>query len=198
MEQTILPTILYIYFAFFLIGTVGLGSSFILGVDGDNDLAGGDVDGHFDSGDTVHDSPKVFSLRVIFSFLSSFAVGGGAMFFSEKSLGAQILVGLLAGVLTAAFTWWLASILYKQQGSSNINSDNFIGMSGDIIIGTTAAGKSKVRLNTHGGAMELMCKEANDKVLKAGDLVDISGKIGNLLIVSKRVPPSKKKIKNQN
>lgn len=180
---------LKIYFAFLLVGIIGLGSSLIFDGDSDGDIS----DGDFDAGDTVHDSPKVFSLRVIFAFLLAFGIGGGAMYYSDRSLGAQILVGIAAGLATGAFTWWLTSILYKMQGASNVNSDNFIGMSGDIVIGTTTGGNCKVRLNTTGGQMELMCKEANDKKLKTGDLVNVSGKIGTLLIVSKITPPSKKK-----
>ena len=171
---------LKIYFVFLLVGLLGLGSSLIFGGD-DGDLADG-----ADAGDTFDDSPKVFSLRVIFAFLLAFGIGGGAMFYSDKSIGGQILVGLLAGLGTGAFTWWLTSILYKMQGASNVDSDTFIGKTGDIVIGTSPGGKAKVRVSTISGPMELMCKEANDKKLKNGDLVKISGKMGTLLIVNKQ------------
>lgn len=172
---------LKIYFVFLLIGILGLLSSMIFG-DDDGDIADGDLD----AGDTFDDSPKVFSLRVIFSFLLAFAVGGGAMYYSDKSIGGQIIVGLLSGLATGAFTWWITSILYKMQGASNVSSDQLIGKSGDIVIGTTQTGKAKVRMSTINGPMELMCKEANDRKLKVGDLVKITGKMGTLLIVSKQ------------
>ena len=59
-----------IYFVFLIIGFLGLLSSMIFGGDHDADLA----DGSLDSGDTFDDSPKVFSLRVIFSFLMAFGI----------------------------------------------------------------------------------------------------------------------------
>lgn len=179
-----METMLAIYFVFLLIGVIGLGSSMIFG--GDDADFDGDLSDGLDSGDVFDDSPKVFSMRVIFSFLLAFAIGGGAMYYSDKTIGWQIVVGLLAGLATGAFSWGLTKILYKMQGASNVNSDDLVGKTGDIVIGTTESGKSKVRVNTINGPMELMCKEANDKKLKNGDLVNVSGKIGTLLIVSKQ------------
>jgi membrane-bound ClpP family serine protease len=175
---------LAIYFAFLLIGVMGLGSSMIFG--GDDADFDGDLSDGLDSGDVFDDSPKVFSMRVIFSFLLAFSIGGGSMYYGGNSIGGQIMVGLLTGIATGAFTWWVTKILYKMQGASNVSSEDLIGSSGDIVIGTTEAGKAKVRVSTINGPMELMCKEANDKKLKNGDLVKVSGKIGTLLIVSKQ------------
>ena len=173
---------LQIYFVFLLVGVVGLLSSLIFGGDElDGDLADG-----MDAGDVADGSPKVFSLRVIFAFLLAFGIGGGAMFYSDYSIAAQIIVGFLAGVATGAFTWWMFKVLYKMQGASNVNSDDFIGMNGSISIGTSQSGKAKVRINSTSGPIEFMCKEANDKKLKNGDSVAISGKIGTLLIVTKQ------------
>jgi len=186
---------LKIYFVFLLVSVIGL--LFSLFFDGDNDanvtdgLDGEHPDG-FSHGD-IQDSPKVFSMRVIFSFLLAFAIGGGAIFYHGGDILKQILVGLTAGVLTGAFTWGLTAILYKMQGSSSVSSDNFIGMSGDIVIGTTEAGKAKVRIITNSGPMEFLCKEFNDKKLKNGDLVSITGKMGHLLLVGKLIKPKVKK-----
>jgi hypothetical protein len=173
---------LKIYFVFLIIGFLGLLSSMIFGGDHDGDIA----DGSLDSGDTFDDSPKVFSFRVIFSFLLAFAIGGGSVYYGEGNILTQILVGLAAGLATGAFTWWLTSILYKLQGASNVDSDSFIGMKGDIVIGTTDSGKSKVRLNTTSGPMEFLCKETKGKKLKIGDIVEVSEKAGTLLVVSKK------------
>jgi membrane protein implicated in regulation of membrane protease activity len=171
---------LKLYFVFLIAGFVGLLYSLIMG-DTDNDLSDG-VDG----GDSIDDSPKVFSFRVIFSFLLAFGIGGGSVFYSNGSLPLQLLVGFGAGVATGALTWWLTSILYKMQGASNVDSDEFIGKTGDIVVGTTDGGKAKVRVNTTSGPMEFLCKEANDNLLKNGDVVRISGKLGTLLMVSKQ------------
>jgi membrane protein implicated in regulation of membrane protease activity len=172
---------LKIYFVFLLVGLIGLLSSMLFDGDSDGDLADG-----ADAGDSFDDSPKVFSLRVIFAFLLAFSIGGGAMYYSDKAIAGQIIVGLLSGVATGAFVWWLTKILYNMQGASNVDSDTFIGKTGDIVVGTTPGGKAKVRVSTISGPMELLCKEANDKKLKNGDLVKISGKMGTLLLVNKQ------------
>lgn len=172
---------LKIYFVFLIIGIVGLLSSLLFGGDAET----GDLSDGMDAGDTVDGSPKIFSLRVMFAYLLAFAIGGGSMYYSDYGIGWQIIVGLVAGLATGTFTWWMFKILYNMQGSSNINSDDFIGKTGDIVIGTTESGKSKVRVSTFSGPLELMCKEANNKELKSGDSVKVSGKIGTLLMVIK-------------
>lgn len=174
---------LKIYFVFLLVGLVGLLSSLLFG---DADGLDGDLADGIDAGDSVDGSPNIFSLRVIFAFLLAFGIGGGAMYYGGHGIGGQMIIGLLSGVATGLFTWWIFKVLYKMQGASNVNSDNFIGKTGSITIGTSQAGKAKVRISSFGGPMELVCKEANDKKLKNGDAVKISGKIGNLLLVMKQ------------
>jgi len=174
---------LKIYLGFLIVGILGLLSSLLFDADGD----ASDISDGIDAGDSVDGSPKVFSLRVIFAFLLSFAIGGGAMYYSDHSIGWQMIVGMAAGVATSLFTWWIFKVLYSMQGSSNVDSSDFIGKSGEIVVGTTTnTGKSKVRVSTHLGPHELLCKEANDVTLDVGDLVKVSGKIGTLLIVTKQ------------
>ena len=109
------------------------------------------------------------------------------MYYSDHSIGWQVIVGLLAGVAIGGLTFWIFKALYRMQGASNVNSDDFIGKGGSITIGTSEAGKAKVRVSAAlGGSMELMCKEANGVELVNGDLVKISGKIGTLLLVTKQ------------
>lgn len=173
----------HIYLIFLGIGVLGLLLSIILGVDHDGEI-GHDLNINPD-GD-YGDSPKIFSLRIIFSFLMSFAIGGGSMYLLEKSLGSQIIVGVLAGILTSAFVYYLMKFLYSQQGNSNVNSDSFIGKTGIVTIGTTKMGFSQVRINSQGGDELFMAKEANEKKLKKNDTVIVEGKIGTTLLVTKQ------------
>ncbi len=174
---------LKIYFVFLLIGLIGLLSSLLFG---DTDGIDGDLADGIDAGDSVDGSPKVFSLRVMFAFLLAFGIGGGAMYYSDHGIGGQMIVGILSGAGTGLLTWWLFKVLYKMQGASNVNSDDFVGKTASVTVGTSQAGKAKVRISSFGGPMELVCKEANDKKLKNGDSVKVSGKIGNLLLVTKQ------------
>ena len=176
----------HIYLGFLIIGALGLLSSLIFGEfshDGDigHDLSG---DAHGDSGDA--DSPKLFSLRAIFAFLMAFAIGGGAMYLSDKSLGAQVIVGFLSGGGTAVLVYYFMKFLYSFQGNSNVDSNTFIGEIGTVTIPTTSTGLCQVKLNTQGANDSFMAQEENSKPLKQHDAVKITGKIGNTLIVSKQ------------
>ena len=174
---------LKIYFVFLLIGFIGLISSLLFG---DTDGIDGELSDGIDAGDSVDGSPKVFSLRVMFAFLLAFGIGGGGMYYADHGIGGQVIVGLLSGAGTGLLTWWIFKVLYKMQGASNVNSDDFIGKVGSVTVGTSQAGKAKVKLSTFGAPLELVCKEANDKKLKNGDSVKVTGKIGNLLLVAKQ------------
>jgi membrane protein implicated in regulation of membrane protease activity len=172
-----------IYIAFLAIGAFGLLSSLILGEFGHGDF-GHDfsADGH-DGGDT--DSPKIFSLRIIFAFLMAFGIGGGAMYLYDKSIGGQIIVGILSGVVTGAITYYIMKLLYSFQGNSNIDSANFIGKEATVTIETTDNGSCQIKLDTGGGDNLYIGKEKNSAFLKKYDIVKIVGQIGNVLIVEK-------------
>jgi hypothetical protein len=179
-------TIAQLYILFLVIGALGLLSSLIFGeMHHDMDFHS---DVHMDLGhDAGHaDSPKLFSLRVIFSFLMAFAIGGGALYLSGKPIGPQIIVGLIAGCGTGIGVWALMKAIYGFQGNSNIDSDNFIGKNAFVSIGTTNTGLAQVKLDTQGGDQLFMAQEANSKKLEKNEVVKITGRIGNTLIVSKQ------------
>lgn len=174
-----------IYIAFLAIGGLGLLSSLIFGDFHDGDLHGDfshDIGGH--DGDQA-DSPKIFSLRVIFAFLMAFGIGGGSMFLAERSLIGQLLVGFLAGIATGAVTYYIMKLLYSFQGNSNIDSANFIGKEATVTIETTGNGSCQVKLDTGGGDNLYIGKEKNSVPLKKYDVVKIVGILGNVLIVEK-------------
>jgi membrane protein implicated in regulation of membrane protease activity len=173
-----------IYIAFLAIGGLGLLSSLIFGeFHGDADFGHEfSADGH-DAGDA--DSPKIFSLRVIFAFLMAFGIGGGAMYLGDKSVGGQIIVGILSGVATGAITYYIMKLLYSFQGNSNIDAANFIGKEATVTVETTNNGSCQVKLDTGGGDDLYIGKEKNSVPLKKYDVVKIVGRLGNVLIVEK-------------
>lgn len=173
-----------IYIAFLAIGGLGLLSSLILGeFHGDVDFGHEfSADGH-DAGDA--DSPKLFSLRVIFAFLMAFGIGGGSMYLSEQSVGGQIIVGILSGAATGAITYFIMKLLYSFQGNSNIDAVNFIGKDATVTVGTTNNGSCQVKLDTGGGDDLYIGKEKNSVYLRKYDVVKIIGRLGNVLVVEK-------------
>lgn len=179
-------TIGHLYFAFLLIGVLGLLSSLIFGdtdsdggLDHNGDIGGGD-------GDHGHDGPKILSLRVIFAFLLAFGIGGGSLYLSGKGLGFQLLTGFLAGIATAAMAFYMMKFLYSFQGNSNIDSNDLVGLTGMITIPTTSTGLAQVKVDSKGADNQFMARSVDGTILKQHDAVKVTGKIGNTLIVTKQ------------
>jgi membrane protein implicated in regulation of membrane protease activity len=177
-----------VYLAFLGIGTLGLLMSLILGefshdgVDFHHDLGGMDHDG--DSGQA--DSPRLFSVRAIFAFLMAFGIGGGAMFLTGNSIVTQIIVGFLAGALTAVLVYYIMKFLYSQQGNGNINSESFIGKLAEVTVETTNNGSCQIKVDSGGGDQLFIAKEKNSKSVKQHESVKIVGRIGTTLIIEKQ------------
>jgi len=173
-----------IYITFLALGALGLLSSLIFGeFHGDGDFGHEfSADGH-DAGDA--DSPKLFSLRVIFAFLMAFGIGGGAMYLSDKSVGGQIIVGILSGVAAGAITFYIMKFLYAMQGNSNVDSNNFIGTLAYVTVETTNSGSCQVKVDSGGGDQLYLAKEKNSVLVKKNDTVKIVGRLGSTLIVEK-------------
>jgi membrane protein implicated in regulation of membrane protease activity len=180
-------TIVHLYIAFLAIGAFGLLASLILGefshdgADFHHEVSGGG-----DAHDGSTDSPRLLSVRTIFAFLLAFAIGGGSMYLSGKSLLYQIPTGFGAGIGTAVFVYYIMKFLYSFQGNSNMDSNDLIGSMGVVTIGTTNMGLCQVKLDTQGGDVLFMAQEANSKPLDKFETVKVTGKIGNTLLVSKQ------------
>jgi membrane protein implicated in regulation of membrane protease activity len=178
----------FIYILFLGIGALGLLSSLILGEFGHGDLGGHDFShdfsgDHGDAGDA--DSPKLFSLRIIFAFLMAFGIGGGSMYLADKSIGVQIITGFLSGVVTAAITYYIMKLLYSQQGNSNLDAADFIGKQASVTVETTNSGSCQIKIDSGGGDQLFLAKEKNSNPVKLHETVKIVGRLGSVLIIEK-------------
>ena len=175
-------TIAHLYFAFLLIGGIGLLGSLIFGdFDGDLDTDIGDND----ISSSESDSPKILSLRVIFSFLVAFSIGAGSLYLGDKPLWQQIIVGFSSGIIISVLVYYFMRFLYSFQGVSNISSDDFINKNGIVTIGTTTNGLCQIEVDSSGGDRLFMAKENTDIYLRKNDVVKIIKRMGNILIVTK-------------
>lgn len=176
----------YIYLGFALLGGLGLLVSLLTGTDVDH----GDL--HEIShdtgvqGDSGPDSPKIFSLRIIFAFLLAFGIGAGSAWLLKSPVLVQMIVGFVAGLLTAIGIFYIFKTLYSLQGNSTVSSESFIGKTAIVTIGTTSTGSCQVDVDTDGGDSLFMAKELTGHTLKKSDSVRILGRTGNVLIVEKQ------------
>jgi len=170
--------ILKIYFGIFMIGLLGLMMGWMMG--------GGDAEFDGDGeGGTIEDTPKIFSLRIVFTFMLTFAMGAFSMYYSGKEIWVQLLSGFGFALVAASLSWYVMKLLYGQQGNSMADTSQMIGKKGIVTIMTTNSGKAKVRIEMPAGPIELLCKEQDGKKLSVTDSIAVTGKIGALLIVSK-------------
>lgn len=172
------------YLVFVLIGVVFLGISLISGgADLDLNLEVGDPDFDISDAEVVTDSPSVFSMRTISTFLLAFGIAGIVTVYNGGGLGAQISAGFIAGFTTAAFYFFVMKGMYSMQGSSNVDSSNMVGSIGTVTTPTTDTGICQVRVNSHVGAHEYTCREVNNKKLKQNQSVKVIQAFGGTLTV---------------
>ncbi|MDD5648852.1 MAG: hypothetical protein PHF86_00300 [Candidatus Nanoarchaeia archaeon] len=173
-----------LYLLFLLLGSLGLLGSLIFGEFHHDFDFHHEIDlGHGDAGHA--DSPKIFSLRVIFAFMLAFGIGGGILYLNHSPLHLQVITGILSGVVTGLGVWYLMKFVYGFQGNSNVDSDSFIGKIAMVTIETTNSGLAQIKIDSTGGDQLFMAQEMNSKKLERHDKVKITGRVGNTIIVSK-------------
>jgi len=168
-------TLANIYLLFIVVGIVGLGYS----------LFGGDIETP-DIGDTGHaDGDKIFSTKVIFTFLLSFAMAAGIIYINGHSIFLQILGGTLSGILFGYLVYSFFKFIYKFQGSSNLDTNSLVGKVGTVMLNTTDGGKSQAQFESGFGEQVFMIQEINGQKLKRGDNIRGERVVGGILMVSK-------------
>jgi len=175
-----------IYLIFAIIGAFVLLIS-VFGGDHHLELATDAHDIHDGDSSTDNDSPKVLSLRTLASFLLAFGVAGIICVYLDKSVGAQITWGFIAGFLMVGLVYGIMRVFYSQQGYSTFDVTALIGSNCSVIIGSTLSGIASVRVLTPDGAKEYTCKEINNNKLERNDVVTIKAVQDSTLIVSKIV-----------
>jgi membrane protein implicated in regulation of membrane protease activity len=124
----------------------------------------GELFDHFDVGldhDLSHGGPGFFSTRVISVFVTAFGgFGAIATHYGLSPLPASG-VGFASGVLFASVIYAFARFLYNQQASSDVRSQDLVGVIGRVVITIPAGGVGQVRCR--------MGEELVDKIARAKD-----------------------------
>jgi hypothetical protein len=164
---------------FLVIGIVGLLFLLVSLIVGDVFEALG-----FDFGlDASHDF-GIFDSRVIAVFLTAFG-GFGAI---GTSLGYSAfggsLFGLLGGAAFGAIVFYFGKLLYNQQSSSSVSTENLIGRTAQVIVGIKPDGLGQISCRVGEERVEKLARTVGGEEIKAGQLVRIESIGSDSVIVS--------------
>lgn len=162
-------TALASFFSIFAAGMIFTLFSLVFGGDHDH----GDV-GHDAHGDHGGDQgPNIFSIRGI----SLMATGFGAMSCIVMYFTNRVLVASVAGL---AFGWVFAfigvamlRIFIRQQASSMIRPEGFIGAFGEVTTGIPQGGLGEVRLTIDGTTMTRTARSVRGEYIPSGRTVRV-------------------------
>lgn len=196
-----------------ILAFIGLGGGSDTDVAGGHDGAAGDVshDAHFDAQDThmdAHDGQmdahgaagheahaheamagfKFLTVRGIFAFLVIFGWVGVALLAGNTGTVLTVLISTVCG-LAAMFL--IALMFYginRMQESGNINYRNAIGKTAEVYLFIPALrkGKGKVQLKLQERFIEADAVTDDEKTIKTGAQVLVSGVIGDVLLVKRQ------------
>ena len=148
------------------------------GGDLDGDVGGddgGDFDGDHDGGDGH--GPGLLSIRGVSFLLTGF--GGVAfisMYFTEKVFVSS-LVGLLGGWPFALACLAMYRVFVRQEASSMVKEEDFVGASGTVVTSIPQEGLGEVTLLVAG--RQITKAAVADAALKSGTAVRVKSYFGN-------------------
>ena len=183
-----METLNMMYIIFAIIGVVLLGISIMGGdADGDLDLDVGDSDFDISDAEVSVDSPSVFSIRTLATFLLAFGLAGIVCIQGDKGIGLQLIWGFASGLFISALYFLVMKLMYSMQGSSMTDAKSFIGREAVVSIPTTESGVGQVRVMTGNGNFEYTCREKDGKKLEQNEVVNVLSSGSGTLVVEKIV-----------
>jgi membrane protein implicated in regulation of membrane protease activity len=134
--------------------------------------------------DLSHEGPGLISARVISIFVTAFG-GFGAIAVSQGfgSL-ASSLVGLAGGVALGAVVYYFARFLYSQQASSDITSEDLIGLTAQVIVAIPAGDAGQVRCIVGESLIDKIARSRDGSPIPHNSLVRIEEVTGESVIVT--------------
>lgn len=163
--------ILYIIFA--AVGAIYLGFSLLTGSDAEVDLDVGDADFDISDAESATDSPSLFSLRTVATFLLGFGVAGIVTTFNDKTMTVQLLSGFGTGFGISLLYFLVMKGMYSMQGDSGTSTQSLIGKIAYITTPTTSSGISQVKVDLNGSTHEYTARSADGEKFKMNDKVKI-------------------------
>lgn len=133
--------------------------------------------------DASHDF-GIFDSRVIAIFLTAF--GGFGAIGAHLGWGAVggSLFGLLGGFIFGAIVFYFGKLLYSQQSSSSVSSEDLIGRTAQVVVGIKPNQLGQISCLIGEEKVEKLARTASGEELKPGQLVRIDSIGSDSVIVS--------------
>lgn len=133
--------------------------------------------------DASHDF-GIFDSRVIAVFLTAFGgFGAIATTFGYEAVGGS-LFGLLGGAAFGAIVFYFGKLLYSQQSTSSVSTENLIGRTAQVIVGIKPDALGQISCRIGEERVEKLARTRNGEEIKAGQLVRIESIGSDSVIVS--------------
>ncbi len=171
------------------VGLGGHGDTDGADADADTDLSGhldGHADGHTEDVAAVAGF-RFFTVRGIVAFFCIFGWSGYLLAGSEMPLALIVLISVAAGLLAMLAIGLMFNAARRLQDSGNIRYSNAVGLAAQVYIPVPASreGRGKVMVLIQERLVEAEAITDEDVRLKTGETVQVTGNIGNTLIVKK-------------
>jgi len=125
-----------------------------------------------------------FDSRVLSIFTTAF--GGFGAIGMLMGLGALLgsLMGLVGGLTLGGIVLYFGRLLYKQQASSSVSTQQLIGRIADVIVTIRPGGIGQIRCRLGEERVEKLARSRDNTEIKAGSKVVIEEIADDALIVS--------------
>ena len=156
-------------------------------------LGGGDIDmdGGFDSPDTIDDADGGLSFFTVKGLTAFFALGGWCGFAAQTALGdniwAPILIALATGAVALLGVGFAMRGLAKLQCSGNLVKKNLIGTVATVYVSIPEkrSGRGKITLTAQGSFMEIDAMTDENEHIPVDSTVEIVEYSDDFAVVKK-------------
>jgi membrane protein implicated in regulation of membrane protease activity len=149
----------------------------------------GGVFEHFEGGldhDLEHGGPGFFSTRVISVFITAFGgFGAIATHYGFATLPASG-IGAMSGAILATPIYLFARFLFGQQASSDMRSQDLVGLTGRVVVKIPAGGVGQVRCRIGEELIDKVARAREPEAIDENAAIVIDEVVGETVIVKRR------------
>ena len=163
---------MFIFLSLAIAGFIPLVISFFFSHDVDHDISHHDF-GHGDSSHDAGHTISIFSSKVIFTFLMGFGAAGAIGSFYHLGYVGSSLMGVALGCILSGVMYFFLNVISRQQSSSSIAQEDFVGLVGTITTSIDSGKPGEVGLNVNGQYQNVVARAASGTAISKGSNVKV-------------------------